>query len=86
MREERERIIQDIPRLPGHGALQGTDCLRAVSAERWACPKIMRVWGNFSPNLLFFFFITLKPRIERYTESMRLNYEPASEPMHISVK
>ena len=33
-----------------------------------------------------FFFITLKPRVEGYTQSMRLKYEPASEPLHISVK
>jgi len=38
------------------------------------------------PELLFFFFITLKPRVERYTQSMRLKYEPASEPLHIYVK
>jgi len=28
----------------------------------------------------FFFFITLKPRVERYTKSMSLKCEPASEP------
>jgi len=32
----------------------------------------------------FFFFITLKPRVERYKKSMSLKYEPASEPLHIS--
>ena len=32
------------------------------------------------------FFITLKPRVEWYTKSMRLKFEPASEPLHISVK
>jgi len=36
--------------------------------------------------LLFFFFIALKPRVEEYTKSMSLKYEPASEPLHISVK
>ena len=36
--------------------------------------------------LLVFFFITLKPRVEWYTKSMSLRYEPASEPLHISVK
>ena len=35
---------------------------------------------------LFFFFITLKPRVVCYTKSMSLKYEPASEPLHISVK
>jgi len=35
---------------------------------------------------LFFFFITLKPGVECYTKSMRLKYEPAWEPLHISVK
>ena len=34
----------------------------------------------------FFFFITLKPRVEWCTKSMRLKYEPASEPLHISMK
>jgi len=29
---------------------------------------------------------TLKPRVERYTKSMSLKYEPTSEPLHISVK
>jgi len=33
----------------------------------------------------FFFFITLTPRVEWYTKSMSLKYEPASEPLHISV-
>ena len=33
-----------------------------------------------------FFFITLKPRVECYTMSMSLKYEPASEPLHISVR
>jgi len=35
---------------------------------------------------LFFFFNTLKPRVERYKKSMSLKYEPASEPLHIYVK
>jgi len=34
----------------------------------------------------WFFFITLKPRIEPYTKSTSLKYKPASEPLHISVK
>ena len=29
---------------------------------------------------LLFFFITVKPRVEGCTKSMRLKYEPASEP------
>jgi len=33
-----------------------------------------------------FFFITLKPRVERYAKSMSVKYEPASEPLRISVK
>ena len=33
-----------------------------------------------------FLFITLKPRVEWYTKSMSLKYEPTSEPLHISVK
>ena len=35
---------------------------------------------------VIFFFITLKPRVEYYTKSMSLKYEPASEPLHISVE
>jgi len=38
------------------------------------------------PFFFFFFFITLKPRVEGYTKSVSLKYEPASEPLHISVK
>ena len=30
---------------------------------------------------IFFFFITHKPRVEWYTKSMSLEYEPASEPL-----
>ena len=37
-------------------------------------------------GVLFFFFITLKPSVERYTKSMSLKYEPSSEPLHIYVK
>ena len=37
-----------------------------------------------NPQLLFFFFITLKPRVEGYTKYVSLKYEPASEPLHIS--
>jgi len=35
-------------------------------------------------DLTFFFFITLKPRVECYKKSMSLKYEPALEPLHIS--
>ena len=34
----------------------------------------------------FFFFITLKPIDEGYTQSVSLKYEPASEPLHIFLK
>ena len=30
--------------------------------------------------------ITLKPRVECYKRSMSLEYEPSSEPLHISAK
>ena len=30
--------------------------------------------------------ICVEPRVECYTKSMSLKYEPASEPLHISVK
>jgi len=36
------------------------------------------------PGVIFFFFITRKPRVERYPKFMSLKYEPASEPLHIS--
>ena len=36
-----------------------------------------------SDRNLLLFFITLKPRVERYTKSKSLTYEPASEPLHI---
>ena len=32
------------------------------------------------------FFMTLKPRVERYTKSMSFKYEPSSGPLHISAK
>ena len=35
---------------------------------------------------IFFFFITLKPRVEGYKNSMSLEYEPSSEPLHNYVK
>ena len=38
------------------------------------------------PPHLLFFFITLKSRVEWYQKSMSLEYEPALEPLHISVK
>ena len=44
------------------------------------------IWRARALFRSFFFFITRKPRVERYTKSMRLKYEPASEPLHISVK
>ena len=34
----------------------------------------------------FLFFITLKLGVGSYTKSLSLKYEPASEPLHISVK
>jgi len=34
----------------------------------------------------FFFFITVKPRVEWYTTSVSLKYEAVSEPLHIFVK
>ena len=37
-------------------------------------------------GVFLFFFITLKPRVVWYTKSVSLSYEPASEPLHISVK
>ena len=36
-------------------------------------------------SFFFFVFITLKPRVEWYTKSLSLKYEPASEPLHIYV-
>ena len=45
---------------------------------------VLYVPQSLNSGLLF--FITLKPRVECYTQSMSLTYEPASEPLHISVK
>ena len=45
-----------------------------------------RYHGNTTGIFFLFFFITLKPRVERYTKSMSLKYEPASEPLHIYVR
>ena len=41
---------------------------------------------SLSVSFFFFFCITLKPRVESYTKSKRLEYEPVSEPLRISVK
>ena len=37
-----------------------------------------------SPTPLLFFLISLRPRVEWYTKSTSLKYEPASEPLHIA--
>ena len=41
------------------------------------------VYCGLHDHSVLFFFITLKPRVERYTKSVSLKYEPASEPLHI---
>jgi len=51
--------------------------IEAMLASLEKCEKV---------NLFFFCFITLKPRVEGYTKSMSLKYEPVSEPLHMSVK
>jgi len=60
---------------------QGTPYERLSNAPSDASPRAL----SRLPPLLFF-FITLQPRVERYTQSMSLKYEPASEPLHNSVK
>ena len=49
------------------------------------CRRSCRLRARPSCAVLLLFFITLKPRVESYTTSMSLTYEPASEPLHISV-
>ena len=42
------------------------------------------LFTSHQPSL--FFSSALRPRVELCTKIMRLKYEPASEPLHISVK
>jgi len=44
-----------------------------------------RVVAGTGPSASSLLFITIKPRVERYTKFMSLKYEPASEPLHIFV-
>jgi len=68
--------------------------VQGVGCRAWGVGS--RVYGVGPPSrrathrqvflVRLLFFITLKPRVELYTKSMRLKYEPASEPLHISAK
>ena len=48
-------------------------------------PKSLRSAAKSPRSLFFSLFFALKPRVELYTKSMRLRYEPASETLHIYV-
>ena len=53
--------------------------------DKWASPSGNRLAGRVL-EIFFFFFVTLKARVERCTKSMSLKFEPASEPLHVSAK
>jgi hypothetical protein len=57
--------------------------LLEASGEAWRSEAELREM-NSNPYR-FFFFITIKPRVELYTKSMSLKYDPASEPPHIYI-
>ena len=52
-------------------------------AKFGAVPSALRLTA---PVPYFSIFITLKPRVECYTQSLNLYYEPDSDPLHISMK
>ena len=61
----------------------------SLAHEVYVClehPRIQHNQQGHPADLLFLFVITLKPGVERYTTSLSLRYEPASELLHISVK
>jgi len=62
--------------------------INAHSGHRWniANTNPFESYYTIRGRANFFFFITLKHRVQWYTKSMSLKYEPASEPLHISVK
>jgi len=60
--------------------------VQAEQEEAFHGPRLGRLRVPGTTPSSRFFFITLKPRVEWYTKSVSLKYEPASEPLHISVK
>ena len=75
--------------------------VEVLPSEGWFLMSESPLWCSslgcpqFAPRFLlhpvpipdfFFLFITLKPRVEGYTKSMSLTYEPASKPLHIYVE
>ena len=47
---------------------------------------LLRSSDSLGAGSSFFFFTTPEPRVEWYTTFKSLEYEPASEPLRISVK
>ena len=61
--------------------------LRMLTVEKVSRSPHQDVSGsNDGLSLSFFFSFSLKPRVEWYTKSLHLKYEPASESLHIPVK
>ena len=58
------------------------EMIRLTGLAPW---KLEFPFPDSQPGLLFF-FITLKPRVERLKKNMSLKYEPSSEPLHIPAK
>ena len=66
---------------------QSLGAYKTVKARFWPwLPGISPLILYSCSLFLFVFFITLKPRVRRYTKSMSLEFEPASKPLPISVK
>ena len=61
-------------------------CIREIDNRLRALAFFTFTTQSRLSKSVFFFFITLKPRVVRYTMSMSLKYEPASGPLHNYVK
>ena len=60
--------------------------IAAASGSTEVVQLLLDARANIDGVLFFFCFITLQPRVELYTSSMSLKFEPSSEPFHISAK
>ena len=84
-----QSVSGDTPpcRIPGE-ILQIQVHYEKIECGASAAPVSTGIPSVSPPPLFFFFFlfIALKPRIERYTKSMSLKYEPAAEPPNKFVK
>ena len=73
-----DALFWDRPRVVYHRVYFS---IRRLTSE--GIPESHVTWSGSRRGFSFFFFVTLKPRVEWYTKSMSLKYEVASEPLHI---